>query len=183
MPPGFAIEVYAEVPGARSLALGENGIVYVGTQRSGTVTALLPRPGGKPEVIEIASGLNVPNGVAFRDGALYVAEISRILRYDDIDRPPARPARAGGRDRHASRRRATTAGSSSRFGPDGKLYVPVGAPCNVCVPEPDRYALDLRINPDGTGYEVFARGVRNTRRLRLAPAHGGAVVHRATAAT
>src|SRR5262245_12228158 len=85
LPPGFTIEVYAEVPSARSLTLGDNGIVYVGTQRAGTVAALVPSPGGgKAEVVQIAKGLNVPNGVAFRDGALYVAEIDRILRYDGI---------------------------------------------------------------------------------------------------
>jgi glucose/arabinose dehydrogenase len=161
LPPGFTIEVYAEVPSARSLALGENGIVYVGSQRGGSVKALVPRPGGKAEVIEIATGLNVPNGVAFRDGALYVAEINRILRYDGITarlRNP--PALVVVTDRFPSD--GHHGWKFIAFGPDGKLYVPVGAPCNVCEREPDRYALISRINPDGTGYEVFARGVRNS---------------------
>ena len=161
LPPGFGIEVYAEVPGARSLALGENGIVYVGSQRGGAVTALVPRPSGRPEVVKVASGLNVPNGVAFRDGALYVAEINRILRYDGITarlRNPPEPVVVT--DRFPTE---THHGwKFIAFGPDGKLYVPVGAPCNVCEPDLDRYALISRINPDGTGYEVFARGVRNS---------------------
>ena len=135
--------------------------MYVGTQRSGAVTALVPRAGGKPEVIQIASGLNVPNGVAFRDGALYVAEISRILRYDGITarlRNPPEPVVVTDRFPTESHH----GWKFIAFGPDGKLYVPVGAPCNVCEPDLDRYALISRINPDGTGYEVFARGVRNS---------------------
>ncbi len=161
LPPGFAIEVYAEVPDARSLALGQDGVVFVGSQRRGTVTALVPRAAGKPEVVQVASGLNVPNGVAFRDGALYVAEISRILRYDGITarlRNP--PAPVVVTDRFP--REGHHGWKFIAFGPDGRLYVPVGAPCNICEPDPDRYALISRINPDGSGYEVFARGVRNS---------------------
>ena len=112
-------------------------------------------------MIQIASGLNVPNGVAFRDGALYVGEISRILRYDGITarlRNPPEPVVVT--DRFPSE--SHHGWKFIAFGPDGKLYVPVGAPCNVCEPDPDRYALISRINPDGTGYEVFARGVRNS---------------------
>src|SRR5262249_31512471 len=84
LPPGFAITVYAPVPSARSLALAEKGTVFVGTRQS-AVYAIVPRDGGKPEVVTVTEGLNVPNGVAVRAGALYVAEVSRILRYDDIE--------------------------------------------------------------------------------------------------
>ena len=161
LPPGFGIEVYAEVPEARSLALGDEGIVYVGSMRRGTVTALVPRPGGRAEAVVLAKGLNVPNGVAYRDGALYVAEIGRILRYDGITarlRNPPQPVVVT--DRFP---RETHHGwKFIAFGPDGKLYVPVGGPCNVCEPDPERYALISRINPDGTGYQVFARGIRNS---------------------
>ena len=161
LPPGFQIEVYAPVPGPRSLALGDNGTVFVGTQREGSVFALVPRVGAPPEVLTIAKGLNTPNGVAFRAGSLYVAEISRILRYDGIEanlRNPPQPVVVTSRfpsDGHHGWKYIA-------FGPDGWLYVPVGAPCNVCEPDPDRYALISRILPDGSGYEVFARGVRNT---------------------
>ena len=161
LPPGFEIEVYAAVPGPRSLALGDKGTVFVGTQRDGSVFALVPRAGVAPEVLTIAKRLNSPNGVAFRAGSLYVAEISQILRYDAIEsnlRSPPQPVVVTDRfpqeGHHGWKYIA--------FGPDGWLYVPVGAPCNVCEPDPDRYALISRIQPDGSSYEVFARGVRNT---------------------
>ncbi len=112
-------------------------------------------------VITLASGLKMPNGVAVRDGALYVADVGRILRFDDVeahlDAPP-KPVVVT--DRFP---RETHHGwKFIRFGPDGRLYVPVGAPCNICEPDPARYALISRIRPDGSGYEVFARGVRNS---------------------
>ena len=109
----------------------------------------------------IASGLRDPSGVAFRDGALYVSAVSRILRFDDIERrlddPPA-PVVVTDRypgDAHHGRKFIA-------FGPDGKLYVPIGAPCNICEATADRHSVITRINPDGSGYEVVARGVRNT---------------------
>src|SRR5262245_30546773 len=161
LPVGFSINLYAPVPEARSLALGPDAIVFVGSTRRGTVTALVPQPAGPPDVVVIAKGLNLPNGVAFRNGALYVAEVGRILRYDDIAarlRNPPIPVVVT--DRYP--KESHHGWKFIAFGPDGKLYVPVGAPCNICEPNPDTYALISRINPDGSGYEVFARGVRNT---------------------
>jgi glucose/arabinose dehydrogenase len=163
LPPGFAAGVFsADVPGARSLALGAKGTVFVGTRGEGVVYALRDENGdGRAErVVRIARGLDTPNGVAFRDGALYVAEISRILRYDGIedrlDAPPAPVVVHEGlpRDRHHGWKFIA-------FGPDGALYVPVGAPCNVCEPDPV-YAAIHRLRPDGSGLEAVARGVRNT---------------------
>ena len=86
LPPGFRIALYAEVPNARSMTLGERGTLFVGTRR-GEVYAVLPgdSPDGTHRVVTIARKLNSPNGVAFRGGALYVAEIHRILRYDGIE--------------------------------------------------------------------------------------------------
>ena len=164
LPPGFAISIYANnVPNARSMTLSPNGTLFVGTRTAGTVYAVLDRDrdGTADEVIVIAKGLNMPNGVAFRDGALYVAEVSRILRYDRIEaslyNPPAPVVvnRGFPTDRHHGWK-------FIRFGPDGKLYVPVGAPCNVCNPTDERYAAIWRMEPDGTGLERFARGVRYT---------------------
>lgn len=163
LPTGFEIEVYADnVPGARSMALGPQGTLFVGTRmRKGKVYAVRGTPGSgrKPSVQVIAEDLNMPNGVAFRDGALYVAEIHRILRYDDIEpQLPKVPKPTIVRDdlpkdgHHGWRYIA--------FGPDGKLYLPIGAPCNVC--NQPGYAVITRMNPDGSGQEVFARGVRNT---------------------
>lgn len=164
LPPGFSISIYASnVPHARSMTLSPNGTLFVGTRTAGIVYAVLDRDRDSTadEVIVIAKGLNMPNGVAFRDGALYVAEVSRILRYDRIEaslyNPPAPVVvnRGFPTDRHHGWK-------FIRFGPDGKLYVPVGAPCNVCNPTDERYAAIWRMEPDGTGLELFARGVRNT---------------------
>ena len=106
-------------------------------------------------------GLREPAGVAFRDGALYVSAVSRILRYDDIERPARRAAAPV-----VVSERFPSDGHHGRkfiaFGPDGKLYVPVGAPCNICEPDTDRYAIITRMNPDGSGVEIVARGVRNS---------------------
>jgi glucose/arabinose dehydrogenase len=163
LPAGFRIEPYvADLPNARSMVLGAQGTLFVGTRSAGKVYAVRER-GGKREVATLASGLNMPNGVAFRDGSLYVAEVHRILRFDDVEAQLAKGVRPEQikrkeiaqlpRDRHHGWRYIA-------FGPEGKLYVPIGAPCNVC----DRpgYAVITRMNADGSGREVVARGVRNT---------------------
>jgi glucose/arabinose dehydrogenase len=164
LPPGFKIGIYAEnVPGARSMTLSPNGTLFVGTRGAGKVYAIFDEDQDKKadKVITIASGMNSPNGVAYRDGSLYVAEINRVLRYDSIesklDNSPS-PVVVNSNfpsDTHHGWK-------FIRFGPDGKLYVPVGAPCNVCNPQDERYASITRMNPDGSGFEVFANGVRNT---------------------
>lgn len=165
LPPGFEIDIYADdVPNARSMALGPEGTLFVGSRTAGRVYAVLDqnKDNKADEVIIIAQGLRMPNGVAIRDGDLYVAEISRVLRYDnieaDLNNPPA-PVVINDtfpKDEHHGWK-------FIRFGPDGMLYVPVGGPCNVCERNDDeRYASITRMQPDGTGQEVFARGVRNT---------------------
>ncbi len=167
LPAGFAIEVYAtDVPGARSLALGPPGVVFVGTREQGKVYVVVDDDGDRKvdRVLTLASGLDEPNGVAWRDGSLFVAEISRILRFDGIEKWLATPGASPPAPVVVYDRlpKDTWHGwKFIRFGPDGKLYVPVGAPCNVCRVS-DPYATILRMNPDGSGREVFARGVRNT---------------------
>lgn len=161
LPEGFTIEIFAEVPNARSMTLSDEGVVYVGNRNGDKVWAVADRDGDgrADERHVIAEGLNSPNGVAWRDGDLYVAEVSRILRFDDIDARLDNPPEpvvvtdAYPTDGHHGWKFIA-------FGPDGKLYVPIGAPCNIC--DEEGYAVITRINPDGTGYEVFARGVRNT---------------------
>jgi glucose/arabinose dehydrogenase len=161
LPPGFKIEVLARLDNPREMTLGTGGTVFVGSMQAGNVYALVLRPGAPPRVTTVASGLRIPIGVAFREGALYVSAVDRILRFDDIERrldAPPKPAVVSDRfpsDGHHG-------GKFIAFGPDGKLYVPVGAPCNICEPDPDRYANLMRMNPDGSGLEVFARGIRNT---------------------
>jgi glucose/arabinose dehydrogenase/protein-S-isoprenylcysteine O-methyltransferase Ste14 len=164
LPPGFRIDLYASgVKGARSLALGPAGVLFVGTRDEGRVYAIVDKNGDQKadEIITIAMGLNLPNGVAYRDGALYVAEVSRILRFDNIiDRlyNPPKPvivSKAFPSERHHGWKYIA-------FGPDGLLYVPVGAPCNICESKDGRYASIMRMKPDGKGLEIFASGVRNT---------------------
>jgi glucose/arabinose dehydrogenase len=164
LPPGFHISVYAgNVPDARSLALGPAGTVFVGNRSGDKVFAVVDRDGDyqADEVLTIASGLTMPNGVAVRNGDLYVAEVNRILRFDDIEnhlRHPPAPVVIN--DSYPADR--AHGWKFIRFGPDGKLYVPVGAPCNVCEMDDERYASITRLDPDSGTVEVYARGVRNT---------------------
>lgn len=164
LPRGFSIAIFADsVTGARSLALGDQGTVFVGSREAGRVYALVDadRDGDADEVLVVARGLNVPNGVAFLDGSLYVAEVSRILRYDSIEQrlrsppPPVVVLDGLPAEQHHGWK-------FIRFGPDGRLYIPVGAPCNTCLPDDSLYASILSINPDGTDLRLEAQGVRNT---------------------
>jgi glucose/arabinose dehydrogenase len=164
LPPGFSISIYTDqVPNARGMSLGQNGTVYVGTRNKGDVYAVVDRNGDHrvDGVFTVASGLRLPVGVAYRKGALYISAVDRILRLDGIDnRLEDPPAPVLVTDRFPTE--GAHGWKYIAFGPDGKLYVPVGAPCNICEPDPDRYALISRIDPDGSGYEVVARGVRNS---------------------
>ncbi|MEY4134678.1 MAG: hypothetical protein RL386_1028 [Bacteroidota bacterium] len=163
LPEGFKIALFAEnVKNARSLCLSPNGTLFVGTRSEGNVYALLDTNGDKKADKQylIAKGLKMPNGVAFRDGALFVAEVSRIIRFDDIEnRLSNPPAPVVVYDKYPT---DTHHGwKYIAFGPDGKLYVPVGAPCNICEPEAI-YASITRINPDGSNMEIVQQGIRNT---------------------
>jgi glucose/arabinose dehydrogenase len=164
LPPGFTIAVFADsVPDARSLARGDRGTVFVGSRDAGVVYALRDTnsDGRADETIALLRGLAVPNGVAFRDGALYVAETSRILRYDSIEtrlhRPPE-PVVVTDRLPHEGHH----GWRYIAFGPDGWLYAGSGAPCNVCDPPGELFAALLRVRPEGGDLQVFAHGVRNT---------------------
>ncbi len=167
LPPGFVIEHYADVPNARSLVYGDQGTLFVSNRRESSVYAVID--GDEPTVLEIASDLEMPNGVAFYDGALYVAEIDRILRYPDIEahlddppEPEALPVRLPAEKHHGWRYIA--------FGPDGRLYVSIGAPCNVC--EREGFAEIIRTNPDGLDRETFATGIRNSVGMTWHPETG-----------
>jgi glucose/arabinose dehydrogenase len=164
LPPGFRIAVYApDVPNARQMAVDPSGIVFVGSRSEGKVYAVVDGDGDQQadQVHVLARGLNQPSGLAFRDGALYVAEVNRILRFRDVTRDLARPPRpevvtdAYPADAHHGWKFIA-------FGPDGRLYVPVGAPCNVCLPPGPLHATITRIDVAGGRPEVIARGVRNS---------------------
>jgi glucose/arabinose dehydrogenase len=141
------------------MTVGSKGTLFVGSRVAGNVYAVVDK-GGQREVKVIAKDLLQPNGVVFRNGTLYVAEITRIIKYegieDKLDNPPEpqvvydllptdRPHGWKFLD----------------FGPDDKLYFNIGAPCNICLP-PATHAVIARINPDGTGFEYVARGIRNS---------------------
>jgi len=165
LPDGFRISLFtAAVPGARSLALGDGGTVFVGTRGEGVVYAVTDADGdGAAEGVRIvASGLNLPNGVAVKDGALYVAEMHRVLRFDEVEsdtRPSAPPVVVY----DGFPREPVHGWRFIGFGPDGLLYVPVGAPCNACVSDDPIFATITRLPPDGSAApEIIASGVRNT---------------------
>ncbi|MBC7473395.1 MAG: sorbosone dehydrogenase family protein [Candidatus Sericytochromatia bacterium] len=162
LPKGFKIDIFAKnVNNARSMTMGTKGTLFVGT-RENKVYAITSKNNKSNKVITIAGGLNMPNGVAFRNGSLYVAEISRILRYDKIEENLTHPPKPviivdnlPNKTHHGWRYIA--------FGTDGKLYVPIGAPCNVCKSGDDqRFGTLMRMNPDGSNQEIYARGIRNT---------------------
>lgn len=171
LPPGFIIEVYADnVPGARSLALAENGVVFVGTRTAGKVYAILPKTKDAPQkTLVIADGLSMPNGVAYEAGDLYVAENQRIIKFEGImaqidqalitaeviyDQLPDKW-------QHGWRYLAV--------GPDEKLYVSIGAPCNHCQQADKQFATIARLNKDGRQFELVAEGVRNSVGFTFAP--------------
>lgn len=164
LPTGFRISVYAEVPNARSMALSPSGILYVGNRGEDNVYAVVDedKDGRSDKVYSLLSGYEMPNGVAFRDGNLYVATVSSVLKLENIEirlanpPPPVTVYDKFPKDTHHGWKFIA-------FGPDGKLYIPVGAPCNVCDEKDSIYASITRMNvDDGSRPEIFARGVRNT---------------------
>jgi glucose/arabinose dehydrogenase len=161
VPPGFKVEVFAsEVLDARGLRQGDKGTVFVSSLFVGSKIYAIVDRGGKREVKTLLDKLMLPNGIEFHKGALYVATPKAVTRYDAIedrlDNPPSPVMvydQLPGDIPHGWK--------FIKIGPDGKLYVPVGAPCNICEPS-EQYAQIRRINLDGGGAEVIARGVRNT---------------------
>jgi glucose/arabinose dehydrogenase len=163
LPSGFSIAVFAEAEDARSMAISPDGTLFIGNRDGDKVYAVkdMDGDGTADKKWVVASGMDTPNGVAFRDGDLYIAEVNRILRIKGIEgklNSPAKPETVFDKypkDTHHGWKYIA-------FGPDDKLYVPVAAPCNICEPKDRVYASITRINADGTGMEVFASGVRNT---------------------
>lgn len=172
MPPGFTISVFAEVPGARSLAVADElNAVFVGT-RGDSVYAIVDadRDGTAERSLKVLSGLKVANGIAYGDGVLYVAEQHRVVRFEGRDleslaraRPTVLYDRLPDKRWHGWRYAA--------LGPDGGLYVAVGAPCNVCAPSGLEGTI-MRFDTGGGEPQVFARGIRNSVGMDFHPKTG-----------
>ena len=165
LPEGFTIDVWAaEVPNARSLALSETGIVFVGNRQENNVYALVDEnaDGKADSKYILATELRMPNGVAIKDGDLYVAEVSRILRFKDIENKLTNPTYEVVYDGYSDE--AHHGWKFIAFGPDGLLYIPVGAPCNICISEDPIFASITRldVSKPGAKPEIYAHGVRNS---------------------
>lgn len=160
VPQGFKVELFADkLPNARTMVAGDKGVIFIGSRQAGNVYAISKNKKHKNKKYLIAKNLDMPNGIAFKNGSLYVAEISRILRFDrieeNLDNPP-KPIVI--RDdlpiekHHGWRYLA--------FGPDGRLYIAIGAPCNICLKKD--YAQIRSMKADGTDERVEAKGIRNS---------------------
>jgi glucose/arabinose dehydrogenase len=161
LPPGFSAAVLVEdVTGARSLALGDQDTLFVSTLRLGKLYAVTQAFSAEPKVITIAADLDMPNGIAYFEGALYVAEAQRIVRFPGIEKRLDNPGEPEVVIDDLPYKNKMHAWKYIGFGPDRKLYVSIGAPCNIC--EAPELTIMLRMNADGTGREVFARGIRNS---------------------
>lgn len=165
LPEGFKIGFYASgVRNVRAMTWGADHVLFAGSRSEGRVYALVDKDGDKKadEILTVAENLHMPTGIAYKDGNLYVSEVSRVLIFKNIDQnfrnKPAYevlPYTFPDEEHHGWK--------YLKFGPDGKLYVPVGAPCNICKRDDDaRFASIMRLNTDGTGAEIFASGIRNS---------------------
>jgi glucose/arabinose dehydrogenase len=162
VPKGFKVELWASgLPGGRAMALsGDGKKVYLGTRVIGRVYEVTDA-GDKRTVRVVVDKLTQPAGVAFKDGSLWVMAIDKVLRYDGIEKnPKVQPVDLTAKfdlpkEQHHNWKYIA-------FGPDGKLYVPFGGPCNICEPPTKEYAQIRRYNPDGSGKEVIATGIRNS---------------------
>ena len=163
LPAGFTAEIWSSGhPGARTMVMGNKGTVFMGTRLIGRVYAITNKD-GKREAKILLQGLTQPNGLAFKDGSLYVFAINKVLRYDNIEDKldnPGEPVELT--EKFGLPDTVHHNWKYVDFGPDGKLYVQVGANCNICEINPGTHAQIRRYNADGSGMEIVARGVRNT---------------------
>ena len=163
LPPGFRIDVYADdVPNARSMDLSTSGTLFVGTRDLGDVYAVKDQNNDfkTDKKWLLGKGLNSPNGVALKDGDLYLAEIDKIWRYQQIESNLDNPQKQLFYDDYPSK--SHHGWKYIAFGPDGHLYIPVGAPCNICISEDEIFATITRLNMNNKTKEIVHRGIRNT---------------------
>jgi len=170
LPKGFAVEIWATgIPGGRAMARGPNGRIYLGTRALGRVYEVTDQ-GTRRSSRVLVDKLTQPAGVAMRGDSLYVFAINKVLRFDGVENNPnVQPVDMTAEFNLPPQQHHNW--KYVAFGPDGKLYVPFGAPCNICEP-PAEYAQIRRYNPDGSGMEVIARGVRNTQGFTWHPKTG-----------
>jgi glucose/arabinose dehydrogenase len=163
LPPGFKAEVWSSGhPGGRSMVMGTKGTMFMGTRVIGRVYAITEK-NGKREPKVLLQGLTQPNGLAFKDGSLYVFAINKVFRYDNIEDKLDNPGDPV--ELTAAYNLPDTVHHNWKyvaFGPDGKMYVQVGSNCNICETNPGIHGQIRRYNADGTGMEIVARGIRNT---------------------
>ena len=171
VPKGFKVELWASgMPGARAMVRGDKGKIYIGTRGLGRVYEVTDA-GDKRTSRILVDKLTQPSGVAIQGSTLYVMAIDKVLRYDDIEnKPDVKPEDMTAKfnlppEQHHNWKYLA-------FGPDKKLYVPFGAPCNICEPPTKEYAQIRRYNPDGSAMEVIATGVRNTQGFDWHPKTG-----------
>ncbi|MBL28473.1 MAG: sorbosone dehydrogenase [Rhodospirillaceae bacterium] len=173
LPEGFEISIYAEVPGAREMAIaGEMGVVFVGT-RSSELYAVIDddRDGTVDRVLTMRDDLNAPTGLAYDDGTLYVSEQHRLTRYDvsqvgadgAVYEPEVLYDKLPDRSHHGTR--------ATELGPDGKIYIAIGVPCNICMPDGIEDAI-IRLDRDGSNAKIFASGIRNSVGMAFHPKTG-----------
>jgi glucose/arabinose dehydrogenase len=163
LPAGFKAEVWSSGhPGARTMVLGDKGTMFMGTRLIGRVYAITNKD-GKREAKVLLQGLTQPNGLAFKDGALYVFAINKVLRYDNIEDKldnPGQPVELT--EKYNLPDTIHHNWKYVAFGPDGKMYVQVGSNCNICETNPGIHGQIRRYDPDGSNMEIVARGIRNT---------------------
>ncbi len=173
LPEGFSISIYAEVENPRQMALGTQGTVFVGSRGAGHVYAFKDtnKDGRADQRYLIDKGLNMPSGVAFYRGDLYVAAVNRILRYPDIEAQLAKPPKPElitddlpDAEHHGWK--------AIEFNSKGELFVPVGVPCNICKPGDQRFGTILKMDVSSGEYTVYAKGVRNSVGLAFHPQDG-----------
>ena len=164
LPQGFTISIFAkDLPNARTLALGDEGVIYIGTRQQGSIYAVQDsnNDGIADKKYILATDLYMPNGVAYKNNTLYVAQPDKIIRFNHITQSLAKPPKPQiVYDKLPSDKRHGW--KYLRFGMDNKLYSAVGAPCNSCEPKKEIYGSLFRMNTDGSNFEIIASGVRNS---------------------
>jgi glucose/arabinose dehydrogenase len=162
VPKGFKVELWAHgMPGVRTMRLGDKGTVFVGTRAVGKVYAVTDK-GAQRTFKVIAEGLNQPNGLAFHDGRLFVIAVDKALRFDGIEDALDNPQFKDVTERFILPESTHHNWKFAAIGPDKRLYMSIGAPCNVCEFNTGMHGQIRRQKLDGSDIEIVARGVRNS---------------------